>query len=582
MPARPRIVVWAPFDAVEAASRELADQVDFVRVAGRDEALSLIRAGDFDGVLLPDAIDPARGSTAVVPSSQVILERIATGIAVVESNFNICWHNQAFARLCDSRGLVGMGVYQALGCEEIEGPNFSPFTDCLGGTSSARTRLRLKSGRHVEATVQALLEPGESVATVSLCLLRDVTSEVREREKLIAIHRAGLELSHLSAAELAQMSTEERVDLLKANILQYSQNILSFKNLEIRLLDAETNRLNVLLSEGMTEVAGTRTLFAAAEGNGVTGFVAATGTSYLCDDVEHDPLYIPGARDAMSSLTVPIVYRERVIGTFNVESPEARHFTESDREFLEVFAREIAVALHNLELLQAEKRYGGSASVAAILGEVSLPVDEIVADTIRMFDYLHQPAENRDLAHEAIRRVLLNARAIKASIRRVGSKYEEPAVERDRIDVEPSALSGRRILVADGDPGVRRSAHSLLERAGCDVDTARDGGEAVRMVRAIPYDVILGDIRLPDMNGYEFFLQVRAARPQTPIALMTGFGYDASHSMVKARQEGLRVVLYKPFRFDRLCEAIEDALDPQLSKARASHLVSAPVKQSIL
>jgi hypothetical protein len=41
---------------------------------------------------------------------------------------------------------------------------------------------------------------------------------------------------------------------------------------------------------------------------------------------------------------------------------------------------------------------------------------------------------------------------------------------------------------------------------------------------------------------------------------MTGFGYDPSHSIVKARQEGLQAVLYKPFRADRLMDAVEQVL----------------------
>ncbi len=61
-----------------------------------------------------------------------------------------------------------------------------------------------------------------------------------------------------------------------------------------------------------------RELFAKKKGNGVTGYVAATGKSYLCHDVRNDKLYIPGAPDALSSLTVPIIYFDRVIGTFNV------------------------------------------------------------------------------------------------------------------------------------------------------------------------------------------------------------------------------------------------------------------------
>ena len=220
-------------------------------------------------------------------------------------------------------------------------------------------------------------------------------------------------------------------------------------------------------------------------------------------------------------------------------------------------------------------------SVEAIISEVGLPVDEIVADTIRMFDYLHHPDENKEQAHEAIRRVLLNARAIKSAIQKVGRKFESQ--QPDLSPDQSSLLAGKRVLLADADPQIRRSAHHLFARLGCDVDTARDGEEAIRLARSMHYDVVLGDIRLPDMNGYEFFLQIRKECPSTPIVLMTGFGYDAAHSMVKARQEGLRVVLYKPFRLDRLYEAIEDALDPQSSAVPRTRPPSKPqTKQSIL
>src|SRR5439155_26307846 len=89
--------------------------------------------------------------------------------------------------------------------------------------------------------------------------------------------------------------------------------------------------------------------------NGVTGIVAATGKSYLCEDTTEDPLYLLGAQGAKSSLTVPLVLHDEVIGTFIVESPEPRAFTESDLQFLEIYSRDVAVALNTLELLLAEK-----------------------------------------------------------------------------------------------------------------------------------------------------------------------------------------------------------------------------------
>src|SRR5260370_18502293 len=106
----------------------------------------------------------------------------------------------------------------------------------------------------------------------------------------------------------------------------------------------------------MTAGAAGRVLYGKAEGNGITGYVAATGKSYLCPDTANDPLYLEGAEGARSSLTVPLTIQDHVIGTFNVESPKLNAFGEDDLKFAEVFSREVAIALHTLQLLTAEKR----------------------------------------------------------------------------------------------------------------------------------------------------------------------------------------------------------------------------------
>ena len=114
--------------------------------------------------------------------------------------------------------------------------------------------------------------------------------------------------------------------------------------------------------------------------------------------------------------------------------------------------------------------------------------------------------------------------------------------------------------MVDADETIRRSAHHLLGCQGATVETARDAHEAIALARQTPYSAALVDIRLPDLDGYEIYRRLREVQPGVPIILMTGFGYDPSHSIVKARQEGLQTVLYKPFRADRLMEAVEQAL----------------------
>ncbi len=255
-------------------------------------------------------------------------------------------------------------------------------------------------------------------------------------------------------------------------------------------------------------------------------------------------------------MTVPLSVDDKVIGTFNVESPQVNGFTEQDLQFCEIFSRELALALHTLELLSAEKRTTATQSVEAISREVALPVDEILAAATAVLDrWIGIEPEMAD----RLKQILAGARSIKQCIHKVGENLApRPTGLSAGIKTHPK-LHGLRVLVADNDERVRRSAHQILgAKFGCIVETARDGKEALTMARLGSYDAILTDIRLPDMTGHEVFCQLRAAQPQARVILMTAFGYDPAHSIVKCRQEGLRHVLYKPFRVDQLVDALEN------------------------
>ena len=80
------------------------------------------------------------------------------------------------------------------------------------------------------------------------------------------------------------------------------------------------------------------------------------------------------------------------------------------------------------------------------------------------------------------------------------------------------------------------------------------------MVRSFHYELVIADIRLPDMTGYECFKKLREIHPHLPVILMTGFGYDPNHSIARARREGLAAVLFKPFKVDQLLNEIRMAL----------------------
>ncbi|MBL6831691.1 MAG: response regulator [Pirellulales bacterium] len=496
-----------------------------------------------------------------------LLARLPDGVALLDAENTIRWANPAMVAWCRCESVVGHNFYAVLGDPEILGPDYCPLHTALATGSATSSTLRVGENRylHVHATALPTTPlPASTLPTaVALVLVavRDVSRQILEQEKRAAIHQAGRKLADLTPDELADMTIEERIELLKSNILHYSKDLLNFDVVEIRLLDEQTGRLEPLLAEGMEPVAQDRLLYARPEDNGVTGYVAATGKSYLCNDTVADPRYIEGCRDAKSSLTVALVLHDRVIGTFNVESPKPGAFDATDLQFLEIFSRDVAASLNTLELLVAEKASTAAESVEAIHGAVALPVDAILHEAVGVME--------KYIGHDAdvvarLQRILRNARDIKQVIQKVGETMT-PTLAHAQLrqqDRRPG-LAGRRVLVVDADDQVRSAAHSLLERYGCTVEAARDATEAVSMVRADcgePYDVIIADIRLPDMSGYELLLKLREIISPVPLVLMTGFGYDPGHSIVKARQAGIDLVLYKPFRIDQLLDTVDRAI----------------------
>lgn len=560
MTDRPRILVLegaTPNDS--AVDKRLAD-CDIVRIQDLARGLALAGTERFDAVYVDTRDQSVRQWAGNLIQAERILEAMPDGVAVVNADLRIVWANPTFEGW--SGGPVkNRSFYDALGSPEILGPDYSPFHTALTG-KTATTRLHCRDNRYFELHITPIYEADDKVWQL-ISLARDITSQVQQQQKLDALHQAGQELAALAPDQLAEMSVEERVELLKLNIRRFTHDLLHYDVVEIRLLDKKTGRLEPLLSEGMTPVAATRELYPKPEGNGVTGFVAATGKSYLCPDTATDPLYIEGASGARSSLTVPLVAQDEVIGTFNVESPQPNAFGEDDLQFAEIFSREIAATLHTLELLSAEKRSTASQSIELISREVALPVDEILAEATAVLDrYIGHEPEMAD----KLRQIIASARSLKQCIQKVGEDLAPANVAANPQQESHPRLKGMRVLVADNDERVRRAAHGILGRFGCVVETARDAQEALTMARLSTYDAVLTDIRLPDLNGYEVFARMRKAQPQARTILMTSYGYDPTHSIVKARQEGLRSVLYKPFRIDQLIEALESP-DPQAQPA---------------
>ncbi|MGH0031529.1 MAG: response regulator [Myxococcota bacterium] len=125
-------------------------------------------------------------------------------------------------------------------------------------------------------------------------------------------------------------------------------------------------------------------------------------------------------------------------------------------------------------------------------------------------------------------------------------------------------LSGRRILVVDDDPGICHTLKEILEASGCRVRTAADGAEGLHCVEEEKFDLVLSDVVMPNMDGYELYMALQKDHPKLPVLMMTAFHYDKDHIIKRSRVEGLQGVIFKkPVDTAKLRQVIAETIDPE-------------------
>jgi EAL domain-containing protein (putative c-di-GMP-specific phosphodiesterase class I) len=125
-------------------------------------------------------------------------------------------------------------------------------------------------------------------------------------------------------------------------------------------------------------------------------------------------------------------------------------------------------------------------------------------------------------------------------------------------DAEGTAASTRgRILVVDDERDLLDVLGAMLVEAGWQVDTAPDGREALSLVDANRYEVVLSDIDMPGMDGVQLLREIRARDLDVPVLLITG--HPRVDTAVEALEHGALRYLRKPIRERDLLSAVEDA-----------------------
>ncbi|MDM7461223.1 MAG: response regulator [bacterium] len=113
----------------------------------------------------------------------------------------------------------------------------------------------------------------------------------------------------------------------------------------------------------------------------------------------------------------------------------------------------------------------------------------------------------------------------------------------------------RHVLIVDDDALVRETLRFVLEDGGYQVYAASSGAEALQLLQQKPVDIVLSDIFMPGMNGFDLLRQIREHAPDTPVILITGYG---NIEMAReALKQGASDFITKPYNIHEIPIMIE-------------------------
>jgi two-component system, OmpR family, KDP operon response regulator KdpE len=115
-----------------------------------------------------------------------------------------------------------------------------------------------------------------------------------------------------------------------------------------------------------------------------------------------------------------------------------------------------------------------------------------------------------------------------------------------------------RVLIVDDEPPLRKALRASLTAAGFVVEEARTGDEAVAVAKQRPFDLVLLDINMPGLTGFEACRRIRALAPRTGIVMVTV--RDAEDDKVRALESGADDYITKPFRLRELIARLRAVL----------------------
>jgi PAS domain S-box-containing protein len=253
---------------------------------------------------------------------------------------------------------------------------------------------------------------------------------------------------------------------------------------------------------------------------------------------------------------------------------------------------ELDIAISGVILYDADKVEQGTIGFAkdvselkrkdqlAVLGEIAIGLSHEINNPLTVIENQISLLERHLLAKgeigetERVQKIRAEIRRIESHLQRLNEMAQHERYASTEYlglarmvdlsapaDDASGALANRKILVVDDDSAVAESVGEILRADGGVVSLVCNGREAIERMRKERFDVVLSDVVMPEMDGYELFQAARREAPDTPVVLMTAFYYDQDHVIKRSRMAGLDGVLFKkPVNPERLVKTLAELI----------------------
>jgi CheY-like chemotaxis protein len=137
----------------------------------------------------------------------------------------------------------------------------------------------------------------------------------------------------------------------------------------------------------------------------------------------------------------------------------------------------------------------------------------------------------------------------------VGEEEKEEVVSRQTVKQGRKA----RILVIDDEEVVRSVLSRTLAKVNHQVTLAVNGEKGVQLFKEEKFDMVLTDLGMPGMSGWEVCRMIKKINPETPVGMITGWGAEMSQS--KMDEYGLDFLISKPFDLNQILNVVAETME---------------------